>query len=260
MAVYHFTFVLCMVIINKIVPVFIMPVGLSLILFLTGMVFRRRLLIGMGVLVLGMFSLPVAGDALMRAVEGWGVRVPLHSVQKKDAIVVLSGMLVQTDGAALGEWSGAVDRFEGGIELFKAGKAPLLVFTRGQVPWATDKIPEGDLLAKRAILLGIPETSIGLTDIVANTAEEAVAVGKLQGFKKGERKKIILVTSAFHMRRAAMLFERAGFEVERYPVDFQSGDTYHFTILSFLPDAGALDKSSTALRELIGYLYYWVKG
>ncbi|NHQ59171.1 YdcF family protein [Chlorobium sp. BLA1] len=245
--------------INKILPILVLPLGLSLLLLVAGLFFRRRLLIGLGIMVLGMFSMPVVSASLIRAVEGWASRVPVSSLHKVDAVVVLSGIVGQIKGAPLGEWNGGVDRFEGGIDLFKAGKAPVIVFTRGQVPWQPESIPEGELLAKRAMLIGVPEKAILLTAVAGNTADEAVAAARLLGVRSGARKKIILVTSAFHMRRAAMQFEKAGFQVERYPVDFQAGDNSEVTILDFLPDPGALALSSTALREMIGLIYYWAK-
>jgi uncharacterized SAM-binding protein YcdF (DUF218 family) len=53
---------------------------------------------------------------------------------------------------------------------------------------------------------------------VENTAEEAVAVKELIGSSK----KIILVTSAYHMYRAKRLFEKQGFEVIEYKVDYKA--------------------------------------
>ena len=220
-----------------------------------------------------MVSTPLVSDALIRTVEGRPGRAPLSSVPAADARVVLSGMVVQVDGAPLGEWGDASDRFEGAVELFKAGKAPLLVFTAGQLPWQPDAIPEGELLVRRALLLGVPKTAIRLTAKAGNTEEEAAAARKLLGvdgagradravdrtIETGARKKIILVTSAYHMRRAVLLFEKAGFRVEPYPVDFQVSSANRFTVLDCLPDAWALGQSSKALREMLGWAYYRVK-
>jgi len=72
----------------------------------------------------------------MRAVEGWQVRQPAASAPKADAIVVLSGMLRVVPGTHdTAEWRDAVDRFDAGVELARAGKAPLLVFTSEWYPW-----------------------------------------------------------------------------------------------------------------------------
>jgi hypothetical protein len=47
--------------------------------------------------------------------------------------VLSEGRLVAPGNAAVSEWKDA-DRFFGGVELFKAGKSPLLVFTGGAAP------------------------------------------------------------------------------------------------------------------------------
>ena len=60
------------------------------------------------------------------------------------------------------------------------------------------------------------------------------------------------------MPRAKMLFERQGFEVEPFPVDFRVSDRQRTTILSFLPKAEYLEDSETAMREGMGVLYYLV--
>ncbi len=244
-----------MLLLNKLLPILVLPLGFTLLCMLAGLVYRKRLLLWYAALVLFAFSMPVVGDGLMRFVEGGTVRLPVSSVGEADAIVVLSGIIHQVEGAPLGEWGDGVDRFEGGIDLFKAGKAPLIVFTRGQMPWQPNAIPEGELLAKRALLLGVPQSAILLTAKVGNTADEALAARKLLG----ESKKIILVTSAFHTRRALLLFEQAGFDVEPFRVDYQTGDTPGLSVLRFLPGVGALSKSETALHELLGWLFYWLR-
>lgn len=62
---------------------------------------------------------------------------------------------------------------------------------------------------------------------------------------------IILVTNQWHMKRAKMLFEREGFNV------LAAGTTAHqaldMGILPFIPQAQALQNSSIALKEWIGY-------
>ncbi len=244
-----------MLLLNKILPILLLPLGFTLLSLLAGLAFRKNFLLWYAALLLWAFSMPVVGDGLMRFVEGGTVRLPVNSVAKADAIVVLSGIVRQVEGAPLGEWGDGVDRFEGGIELFKAGKAPVIVFTRGQLPWQPHARAEGELLAKRAVLLGVPESAIRLTVKVGNTADEAVAAATLLG----EGKKIILVTSAFHTQRALLLFEHAGFTVEPFRVDYRVDNTLEGTVLRFLPSAEALCQSEQALRELLGLLFYSLK-
>jgi uncharacterized SAM-binding protein YcdF (DUF218 family) len=70
-------------------------------------------------------------------------------------------------------------------------------------------------------------------------------------------KRVLLVTHAIDMPRAAMIFRKFGVEVVEAPTLF----TTHFntTVLSFLPDAGALAKTKRLCHELIGILWYKIK-
>ena len=147
----------------------------------------------------------------------------------------------------------------GGVELYKAGKAPWLVFTGGWAPWEPNAKPEGDVLKVYAEQLGIPSKQILISGVAQNTAEEAVTVKDALTQQLGSQQKqikILLVTSAFHMQRSKMLFERAGFEVEPFAVDFKVSQAQELSVLDFLPNADALQKTETAWRELYGRAYY----
>lgn len=242
-----------MLMLQKVLAIILLPSGLVFLSLFFGLLFRKRLLLLAGTLMFLVFSMPVLSDAFIRSLEGEAGRVPVETVPAAGAIVVPGGMTRQVAGALLGEWGEASDRFEGGIDLYRAGKAPFLVFTRGRLPWRVNEVPEGELLARRAVRLGIPEKAILLTDVAGNTAEEAAALRRLFNGSRGQAvKRIILVTSAYHMPRASMLFERAGFSVIPYRVDFQVAAGKSLTILSFLPDAEAFLKSEKAVREMLG--------
>ena len=112
------------------------------------------------------------------------------------------------------------------------------------------------MLARRAVSRGVPESQIMLTGEVANTEDEALAVRDLMGL--ANISDLTLVTSSFHMPRAVMIFERAGLSVVPYPTDFRSSGG-HADWVSLLPSATGLHKTSEAVREFIGRLYYRTK-
>ena len=152
------------------------------------------------------------------------------------------------------EW-GDPDRFFGGIALFKAGKAQKLVFTGGKMPWDKAKKTEGAVLKEYAISNGIPAEMIFVTKDVENTADEAVVVKELIS----PSKRIILVTSAYHMYRARRLFEKQGFIVIAYKVDYKTSRNNKTTLIDFLPSAGNIELTETGIKEIIGRLFYLVK-
>lgn len=252
-----------MIYLHKILPFFLLPMGLTLLLVLSGMVLRRRVLCWLGIIVFWLAGMPFVANFAMRTVEGWQIRQPVAIFAEADAIVVLSGGRVLAPGnPPVSEWDDA-DRFFAGVELYKAGKAPLLIFTGGWTPWQPQLPPEGQMLISYAVELGLQPAALLTTDKVVNTAEEARAVADLLVAKKkgGEaRSRVLLVTSAFHMRRAKLLFERVGLEVVPFPVDFQVSTGRKLTLLDFLPSVNSLSRTETALREFYGILFYWVIG
>jgi len=206
--------------------------------------------------------MPLIGDAAIRAAEGWRERVPLNEVPASQAIVVLSNGSVSVPGdASVVEWRDDVDRFEAGVALYQAGKGSMLILTGGWLPWSRETRSAGEVLAEYAVERGIPRDRVAVTRKAMNTAAEAQAVAALMNHQDGsQNRRVILVTSAFHMRRAQWLFERAGLSVFPFPVDFQVDENRDFTVLDLLPSGEALKNTETALRELYGYLYYEARG
>ena len=244
-------------VLHKLLPLVVSPLGLVVLLVSLSVILRRRGPALIGLIVLLICALPITADRLWSALESDYPYRSIESVEEADAIVVLSGILggIETGDGIVSQWGEATDRFFTGINLLSAGKAPLIIFTRAQWPWL-NLPPEGEKLANQAITMGVQEKQILLTGIVTNTAEEADEVKTLMEF--GGLRRVILVTSSYHMPRAKMLFERAEIETIPYPTDFQSSGG-HSDWMSYIPSAGGLSGTSNALREFIGRLFYRIK-
>ena len=61
------------------------------------------------------------------------------------------------------------------------------------------------------------------------------------------------------MYRAQRLFEKQGFEVIAFKVDYKVGRNKEIVVMDLLPDAESLKKTETGIRELIGRLIYYLK-
>ena len=111
------------------------------------------------------------------------------------------------------------------------------------------------MLKEYAISNGIPSEKIFVTKDVENTADEAVAVIELIS----PSKRIILVTSAYQMYRARRHFEKQGFIVIPYRVDYKTSRNNTTTLMDFLPSAGNCELTEIGIREIIGRLFYLFK-
>ena len=76
-----------------------------------------------------------------------------------------------------------------------------MIFTGGINPLNSSLLsPEGDIYIKEAISMGINKKDLFTTSTVTNTFEEAKAIKQVLKKNPSRENKIILVTSAFHMK------------------------------------------------------------
>jgi uncharacterized SAM-binding protein YcdF (DUF218 family) len=104
----------------------------------------------------------------------------------------------------------------------------------------------------------IPPTAIQIEGGSINTHENAIRSYEVlapQGIHR-----ILLVTSAMHMPRAAGAFRKAGFEVVAVPADFHSGWRDPDILSRWFPSADNLRDSYTALHEWLGIATYRLRG
>ena len=184
----------------------------------------------------------------------------LADLPKADAIVVLGGggepSRYEVGNLHL---TFAGDRLITGLELARLGKAGTLVVGGSGVELDGTPRVEGDLVRDWIMqrkLVDVPVLSLGHR---ANTRDEAVHVRAL--LRERGWRRVLLVTSAFHMRRAAAVFGSAGIEVTPAPCNF-------LTEISLAPSppgigvprSGNLHKTSIWLHEQIGWLMYRKRG
>ena len=211
-------------------------------------------------ILLIVFSNGVLADSFWILLEYPWKRLDYSVVNSSDGIVVLSSGRPKPPGnSKIIEW-GDPDRFLAGINLYRANKSNRLIFTGGINPLYQGLPPEGNIYIKEAISLGIPKKDLFTTYSVTNTLQEAKAVKKILNNEiSSTRKEIILVTSAFHMKRAKKVFEREGIVVLPYPVDFKSSKSLSSSLrnpLKWVPSSASLNRNSSAIREIIGRIIY----
>ena len=108
-----------------------------------------------------------------------------------------------------------------------------------------------------AVECGLDSAIVLLEEDSRNTYENAQYTRQILE-KRGWRE-VLLVTSASHMRRAVAAFRTQGIVVIPAPTDIrvvQQG----FSLLRLLPTVIALEKSSIAIKEYIGWWIYGIRG
>jgi uncharacterized SAM-binding protein YcdF (DUF218 family) len=151
------------------------------------------------------------------------------------------------------------DRLLVAFRLYRAGKAPLVFCTGGRNPLGgKGRTPESLWMARLLEEWNVPSTAIQIEGGSINTHENAILSFRMLA-PHGIRK-ILLVTSAMHMPRAAGAFRKAGFEIIAVPADFHSGWGDGYLMEKWLPRAKNLVDSDAALYEWLGIAIYRLRG
>jgi uncharacterized SAM-binding protein YcdF (DUF218 family) len=233
---------------------FLLPPFNLILLGVAGILLLKRrqgtgmTLVAAALALLYLLSIPIVADALLQVLEAPPEKNPPgDSIQ---AIVVLSGgtyyYAPEYNDHTVGRYT--LERVRYAAKMYRATGKPLLA--AGGAPLGSRS---SEAMQMKSVLEGeflVPVEWV--EEASSNTRENAYksfAILQKQGIRQ-----IALVTHAWHMPRAAREFEQAGFEVT--PAATVYTRLYKTDLLTFIPNAGALLKSSLFFHEVIGMLWY----
>jgi uncharacterized SAM-binding protein YcdF (DUF218 family) len=249
---------------SKVLGFFIVPSNIVALLALAGIALLavgyigagRSILVASVVLVAAIGLLPI-GNGLALPLEG---RFPRWDATRGSptGIIVLGGGVIRprisTDQEVVLGY--AAERIIAAAELARRYPNARVVFTGGNPNLIASGPIEADFVVRLFAKLGVSQDRIVVERKSRNTAENATFTKQLVMPNADER--WLLVTSAMHMPRAIGVFQKAGFTIDAYPVDYETGDAeYPSTFSALVHNIG---KTNRAVHEWIGLLLYWFTG
>jgi uncharacterized SAM-binding protein YcdF (DUF218 family) len=193
---------------------------------------------------------PYVADWLARSVETFPSLD--RSTQYKDAAIVVLGAGIDRNAREYGgrdsPAADTLERMRYGATLARESGLPLAV--SGGTVFDANATPLGELMA--AVLES--DFKVEVSWIESESANTAQNAAKLRNVLPLER--VILVTHAMHMRRAAAAFENVGFTVIPAPMAFSTGIETRYDLFACLPTVGALATSRAVIHEWLGSAYY----
>ena len=196
---------------DKIFGLLALPLGIAigtglLALLALALGWRRR---GVGLLAFAIIWLwgwstqPAANAVLGSLMDRYPIR-HAEALPTADAIVVLGGGVWPISyGRIYPDLNHTADRSWHAARLHRAGKAPLTIVSGGSV-WNLSRQSEADATRTLLTALGVPDDAIVTEDDSRNTRQNAVFTARLAADRGIQR--VLLVTSAWHMPRAAAAF------------------------------------------------------
>ncbi|WP_138074991.1 YdcF family protein [Hymenobacter jeollabukensis] len=152
------------------------------------------------------------------------------------------------------------DRLTNALWLYRAGRIRRIIISGGS---GLLKGARGHTEAHELYVLlrlaGVPARDILLEERSRNTRENALYTKELLA-RHPDIKSLVLITSAFHQRRALGCFHRVGLRPAPFPAGFVTTDRRLSPDYWLVPDADALARWSLLLHEISGYVVYRVLG
>ena len=196
----------------------------------------------------------------------YALRYPLESrydpvldpnkVGSYDAIVVLTAGIIPASGMI--RFPSVDDsmfrRLDEAWRLYRLQPKPIIVSGGHANPFTADR-NENKIARDFLIKWGVPASDVTGEANSRDTFESAVEVQKLLS-QKGY-KRYLLVTSAIHMPRSMLVFERLAPEPIPAPGDFSLG-AFELTPFSFFPNESTAGRFLLTVHEYVGLVnYHW---
>lgn len=251
---------------SKLLPLFVSPLGMALLLASAGGFFALRQhakaaegFIASAIAMLWICATPACAEWALGTLEQQNPPRAIADLPNADVAIVLGGAL----GGAVKprvtiDLSDSSDRVLHAARLYRAGKVKKILVTGGNIPWMPGEVPEAVAIRDLLIEWGVPPDSIVFAGASRNTYENALEIRALR--ETTPFASALLVTSAAHMPRALAVFKRAGLPVAPATTDVEVVEPGPWTPLRWLPDATALSMTSRAVREWIGWWAYRTRG
>lgn len=195
---------------------------------------------------------------LLGTLEKPYVRPSLDDIPACDAVVVLGGGVQPSRYDAFGlDMTADADRIIMAMELMRQGKGQALVLGGSWCEVPGGKRVEADLARDWLTTWKFTDAPIESLGPCENTHDEAEKVARM--FKQNQWRKVILVSSAYHLRRAEACFRTAGVPVICVPCDFKTRISLEgppgYTLV---PRYNGFIKATLFIRETVGWwIYRW---
>lgn len=247
-----------MFILKKLITSFLLPPGIFVaLLFGCGAWLARRrgwrvavLPVAIAFLLWGA-STPLVSEPLLRGLER-GVTIPAEP--RGDVIVLLGGGINGTVPDLTGKGAPSEDALARLVTAARLQRRLGLPVIASGGRWSAGHTPEAPIMKRFLVDLGVPGGKVITEEQSRDTAENArytAGICRERGFAAP-----LLVTSAYHMRRSRLAFEREGMRVTPVAAGFKTGEPEPLELYDFLPRAASLLKTATALHEYLGLVFY----
>ena len=177
--------------------------------------------------------------------------------QNYDYGIVLGGFSGYDKKRDRVEFNDCGDRLFYAVQLFNTGKIKNILISGGNGQLFNNGNMESEWSKDFLIKCGIPKENIFIEKKSRNTWENAFYTSKFLQYK--ENKKLLLITSSCHMKRAKFCFEKNNIKIDSFSTDYTKSDIKINLEYLIVPNSRSLARWEILIKEMIGNIVYRVK-
>jgi len=170
---------------------------------------------------------------------------------------IVPGGFASPDAEGNGYFNSTADRFIQAEKLYKLGIIKHILISGGNGKFDDKNFREGAWAKNELVVMGIPDSVIFVEDRSNDTFDNAVYSKQILDSLQLSPP-YLLITSAYHMSRASLIFKNAGVVTAPFPCNYFEGRG-RFSFSSLIPNPQVLPGWDFYIKETAGYLWYYFK-
>jgi len=199
-------------------------------------------------------------NEIMSAWEGKPVQFS-HYDKTYDVAIILGGVTrTNMEPNDRVYFDRGADRILHPLYLFKKGYIKSFIVSGGTGRLTDQEHKEAPKMAEALELFGVPKDKIIIEDQSRNTHENAVYSAGILAQRFSPNPQILLVTSAFHMKRAYACFKEENINCDLLSADFLAHPRQYTPDVLFIPSYEAFFIWNKLMKEWFGIIAYKIAG
>ncbi len=245
-------------VLSKLFSYFISPFFWIVLFLIAGLVTKkqqlRKICLRTSLILFLIFSNPFL---LSRVARWWDLKETQLPEGKTYSCAIVLGGFASEDYDGSGYFNSTSDRFIEVAKLKAEGKVSHILISGGNSMLIPTAFRESDWVASQLRAFNVPDSNILVENQSRNSFENALFSKKVLDSARLPPP-YILVTSAYHMRRALYIYKKMGIDVIPYPCNYIAGKG-KTTLSDFIPDMGTIGTWTFYVKEMVGYVVYTFK-
>ncbi|MFH0925151.1 MAG: YdcF family protein [bacterium] len=183
------------------------------------------------------------------------IRLDTNSINNIEAVVVLAGGASRAIHQDYILFRASSIRVLEAFKLYKRFNNLKFIVSGGCSGSNKHHLSEGQLMANTLEDMGMPKENIMVEGESRNTIENASFTASI--LKKLNIKNTALITSAFHMPRSLLAFNKVNIKPLPLPCDYMV-NSLSYNSIDYIPQLDSFSESSVAVHEYLGILSYHI--